>query len=307
MHAHFAPVESTQAYLDALQTYVTQHGRPAALYSDRHGIFTKHDPEDGDPTQFQRALGALEIAGIQALTPQAKGRVERLFQTLQDSQVKALRLAGINDLVSANAFLPSYLAQHNAQFAVPPAEMADAHVAYEGSTEALARICAIHHHRKLSKDLILSFNRQRYIIQTGGQPRYALRGKTITVVVYPGQRIELLADGKILPFKVFDPTVDMTPPVDDKTLNTRVDEVIKHRPAPVRPPSRSQPPMAALPRRAKFRRGPIGPLLNSPLCRTSLPCQTTGHLYFALTPCTSQLVALSRMGCYFAYVNNLLL
>ena len=66
------------------------------MYSDRHGIFTKHDPEDGQPTQFQRALGSLDITGIQALTPQAKGRVERLFQTLQDRLVKALRLAGMD-------------------------------------------------------------------------------------------------------------------------------------------------------------------------------------------------------------------
>ena len=98
MHAHFAPVESTQDYLDALQRYVIAYGRPVALYSDRHGIFTQHDPEEGNPTQFQRALAALDISGIQALTPQAKGRVERLFQTLQDRLVKALRLAGICDM-----------------------------------------------------------------------------------------------------------------------------------------------------------------------------------------------------------------
>ena len=229
MQARFVPVESTQAYLSILQDYVTSHGRPTALYSDRHGIFTKHDPEDGAPTQFQRALEALEIAGIQALTPQAKGRVERLFQTLQDRLVKALRLAGVCDMAAANAFLEDYLATHNARFAVAPADDTDAHAPYDGNTEQLARICAIHHRRKLSKDLVLSFNRQRYILQTGGQPRYALRGATVTVVVYPDQRIELLHGEEILPFKVFDTASAPMPPVDDKTLNTRVDEVLKTR------------------------------------------------------------------------------
>jgi len=229
MQAHFAPVESTQAYLTALQDYITRHGCPAALYSDRHGIFTKHDPEDGEPTQFQRALGALQIAGIQALTPQAKGRVEQLFQTLQDRLVKALRLAGISDMATANAFLADYLAEHNARFAVAPADDTDAHLPYDGDAGQLARICAIHHRRKLSKDLVLSFNRQRYILQTGSQPRYALRGAMVTVVVYCDQRIELLHGEEVLPFKVFDPAQAIASPVDDKALNAHVDELLKSR------------------------------------------------------------------------------
>jgi transposase len=229
MHAHFAPVESSQAYLTALQTYVTAYGCPAALYSDRHGIFTKHDPEDGEPTQFQRAIGALGIVGIQALTPQAKGRVERLFQTLQDRLVKALRLAGISDMAAANAFLPSYLAGHNARFAIVPEDGEDAHAPYRGDTAGLARLCAIHHRRKLSKDLVLSFNRQRYVLQTKGQPRYALRGETVTVVVYPDRRIELLHGAEILPFKVFDPAQTVAAAADDKTLNACVDDVLKQR------------------------------------------------------------------------------
>jgi transposase len=229
MHAHFAPVESTQAYLSALQDYVTRHGRPAALYSDRHSIFTKHDPEDEAPTQFQRALDTLGIAGIQALTPQAKGRVERLFQTLQDRLVKAMRLAGISDIRSANAFLEHYLVEHNARFARSPADPDDAHLPYAGKTEELARYCATHHRRKLSKDLVLSFMRQRYIVCTQGAPRYGLRGANVTVVVYDDGRIELLHGQEVLAFKVFDAAQDVPQPLDDKTLNARVDELIEKR------------------------------------------------------------------------------
>ena len=229
MHAHFAPVESTQAYLSALQDYVTRHGRPVALYSDRHGIFTKHDPEDEAPTQFQRALDTLGIAGIQARTPQAKGRVERLFQTLQDRLVKAMRLAGISDLLSANAFLEPYLVEHNARFAQSPAEPNDAHLPYESKAEELARCCATHHRRKLSKDLVLSFRRQRYIVRTQGAPRYGLRGANVTVVVYGDGRIELLHGQEVLAFTVFDATQDVPQPLDDKTLNARVDELVEKR------------------------------------------------------------------------------
>ena len=237
MAARFVPVECAQAYLDALRIYVAAYGAPAALYSDRHGIFTKHDPEDGEPTQFQRAIRELGIAGIQALTPQAKGRVERLFQTLQDRLVKALRLAGIGDIDAANVFLPRYLEGHNARFAVTPADPADAHSPYTGTGEALARICALHHRRTLSKDLVLSFHRQRYILQTAGAPRYALRGQHVTVVQYPnGRRIELLHGPDILPFKVFDPAKPLSPPVDAKTLNASVDGIVAQRaPTPPRP------------------------------------------------------------------------
>ncbi|WP_308387973.1 ISNCY family transposase [Acidithiobacillus sp. AMEEHan] len=242
MFARFVPVESTQAYLDVLKAYVTTYGCPVALYSDRHGIFTKHNPEDGKPTQFQRATASLGIETIQALTPQAKGRVERLFQTLQDRLVKAMRLADIADIEAANVFLTGYLPEHNARFAVAPLDPADAHQSYEGEASELARICAIQHPRTLSKDLVLSFRRQRYIVQTNGAPRYALRGKRITVVEYGDGRVELLAGQEILPYKVFDPAQDVFTAVDDKTLNARVDAILttrqlkeKWRPGPDHP------------------------------------------------------------------------
>jgi hypothetical protein len=239
MLARFVPVESTAAYLALLEEYVTTYGCPVALYSDRHSIFTKHDPEDAEPTQFQRATRALGMATIQALTPQAKGRVERLFQTLQDRLVKAMRLAGICDIDTANAWLPGYLAQHNARFAVEAQDAEDAHLPFVGSAEELARLCAIHHRRKLSKDLVVSFNRQRYIVQTGGAPRYALRGQAIDVLTYRNGRIELMHGKEKLPFKVFDPAQDVPAPVDDKSLDARVDALVQarkpYRPAPDHP------------------------------------------------------------------------
>jgi transposase len=229
MAACFTPAETSQAYLDGLQAYVRVYGCPAALYSDRHGIFTKHDPEDAEPTQFQRATDSLGIATIQALTPQAKGRVERLFQTLQDRLVKAMRLAGVNDIEAANSFLQTFLPAHNERFGVAPEDKQDAHIPCPVDEVALSRICAIQHRRKLTKDLVVSFKRQRYIVQTGGAPRYALRGHSVTVIEYPDDRIELLHNNEILPFKVFDEAKQINSAVDDKTLNYRVDEVLAQR------------------------------------------------------------------------------
>ena len=208
---------------------------------------------------FQRAISELGIAGIQALTPQAKGRVERLFQTLQDRLVKALRLADIGDIDAANAFLPGYLEGHNARFAVTPEDPADAHSPYTGTGEALARICALHHRRTLSKDLVLSFHRQRYILQTAGAPRYALRGQHVSVVQYPNGRIELLHGPDILPFKVFDPAKPLSRPIDAKILNASVDGILAQRASTPRPK-----PPADHPWRGSFKPQSARPSSSSP-------------------------------------------
>ena len=89
-----APSESTQAYMETLREVLQQHGRPVALYSDRHSIFRVNHPDhEGEITQFTRALQTLDIQPIHARTPQAKGRVERANQTLQDRLVKGKRLS----------------------------------------------------------------------------------------------------------------------------------------------------------------------------------------------------------------------
>ena len=95
--------------METLRAYLAQHGRSVALYSDKHRIFRVNHPDhEGELTQFTRALRTLDIKPIHANTPQAKGRVERANQTLQDRLVKELRLAGISDIDAANAFLPGF-------------------------------------------------------------------------------------------------------------------------------------------------------------------------------------------------------
>ena len=95
--------------MDLLGRYLRKHGRMVALYVDRDSIFRAEDTDPSDPrptlTQFSRALGELEIELILAYSPQAKGRIERFFQTAQDRLVKELRLAGARTMDQANVVL----------------------------------------------------------------------------------------------------------------------------------------------------------------------------------------------------------
>ncbi len=125
----FAPAETTRAYLGALRDHVLAHGCPAAFYSDRHGIFRVNakDAASGDgKTELGRVSERLRIELINALTPQAKGRVERANQTLQDRLVREMRLRGISSIEEAQAFTPAFIAAWNQKFAVPPRDSQDA-------------------------------------------------------------------------------------------------------------------------------------------------------------------------------------
>ncbi len=150
--AHFASEEDTVSYLRLLKTLVSRCGIPVALYMDRHSIFRRNDAAWSlaeelrgrqDPTQVGRALEALGIEVIYALSPQAKGRIERLWGTLQDRLVAELRLAGIATLAAANAFLPAFTSQFNARVARPPADLAPAWRPLPRGLD-LERICSLY-------------------------------------------------------------------------------------------------------------------------------------------------------------------
>lgn len=130
--ALFREQEDAAGYMLWLRRVVETNGVPVALYVDRHGIFERRarDPLTLEeelaggrlPTQFGRVLAELDIRVIHALSPQAKGRVERLWGTFQDRLVSELRLAGVTDLAQANAFVPTFLVDFNRRFGVPPAQ-----------------------------------------------------------------------------------------------------------------------------------------------------------------------------------------
>ena len=233
-YARFEPAETARAYLSGLRTYVTRFGRPVALYSDRHSIFTKHDPEDPTPTQFERAARALAIEPILALSPQAKGRVERSFQTLQDRLVKALRLAGIDTVAAANALLPRFVEHYNARFGKAPKNSQDAHRTQEIGAESLRWVTSEPHPRTLSKSLSCQYQGRQYLIQTNGAPAYHLRAARITVCDNGSDDVVLLHQGRALPYRVFARHDLPTRIADDKTVDAHVEAALQ-RQTPARP------------------------------------------------------------------------
>jgi len=127
--ARFFPFEGSSGYLWLLKALVKRYGIPLVLYHDRHGALHRNDSNwtlqeqlagRQDPTQVGLALEGLGIRSIAALSPQAKGRIERLFGTLQDRLGAELGLEGIKDLEAANRFLKTFLPRFNRRFAVPP-------------------------------------------------------------------------------------------------------------------------------------------------------------------------------------------
>jgi transposase len=129
---HLRPAEDLHGYLTLLQQLAERHGLPVTLYGDRLGVFVRNDAHWSleeelqgaqHPTQFGQVLRDLGIGYIAAHSPQAKGRIERLWETLQDRLVAELRLHGITTVATAEAFLPTYLADHNRRFAQPPADL----------------------------------------------------------------------------------------------------------------------------------------------------------------------------------------
>lgn len=148
--ARFRVVEDAHGYFLLVQEIVTTHGRPLAFYHDRHSIFraptrqetvTQQLTGQREQTPFGRLLDALGSAAISAHSPQAKGRVERLFGTLQDRLVSALRLAGATTMAQANAGLTPFLVDFNARFCVPAADHTPCFRPLEPTTDPEACFC----------------------------------------------------------------------------------------------------------------------------------------------------------------------
>ena len=217
------PAETTRAYMETLSAYLAQHGRPVALYSDKHSIFRVNHPDhEGELTQFSRALRTLDIEAIHANSPQAKGRVERANQTLQDRLVKELRLQGIDNLEAANVFLPTFMAQYNARFAVAPQTTVDAHRTLLHNPDELALILCLHHTRKLSKNLTFQFHNREYQIQTEGQG-YRLRRAAVTVCEAFEGSVSVIHQGKPLAYRLLAEGEPPTPLDDEKSVHHRVE------------------------------------------------------------------------------------
>ena len=177
MELRFVPSESTATYFEALRRYLQAHGRPVAFYSDKHSVFraARSDAKNGNGmTQFGRALSELNMEILCANSSEAKGRVERANRTLQDRLIKELRMAGIDDIDAANAYLPGFITRFNRQFAKQPAKSDNLHRPLNIPADRLDDILCWREKRHVGKQLTINFERKRIILtETEQSPRSA--------------------------------------------------------------------------------------------------------------------------------------
>src|SRR5271169_4922064 len=194
--AQFFPAETTFGYLCLLKQLLRRHGVPLAFYGDHSGIFVRHDDcwtveeqlaGKRQPTQFGRALEQLGVTFIAANSPQAKGRVERLWGVLQDRLCSELRLAQARDLDSANTVLRIFMADYNCRFARRPRAMP---TAWRPAPENLDRICCFVHQRVVSNDNIVQWEGQRFQISQQGQ-RFSFAGAKVHIYQALDGRVSL--------------------------------------------------------------------------------------------------------------------
>lgn len=225
LQLRFVDSESFFSYCQAAEGYFRQYGKPVAFYSDKNSIFRVNVPSVGtrnDLTQFGRAMQELEIEIICANTPQAKGRVERVIQTLQDRLPKEMRLLGISNMIQGNVYLPEFLLDFNQRFGETPHSDVDLHRPL-AAQDNLAHILTWQETRTLSKNLTLQFHKTVYQIQTD-RPTYALRNAQVTVCVNAQEQITILSHGKALPYAIYQQQAKQAEVVPAKLLDQALDK-----------------------------------------------------------------------------------
>ena len=225
MHLRFCPSESTFDYMTAFRSYVGEHGKPVAFYSDKHSIFRttkaarKTNGDQDGMTQFGRMLDELNIDIICANTPQAKGRVERANRTLQDRLVKELRLQGIDTIADANSFAPAFIEDFNRRFAKPAKNPKDVHRPLAPHDDLDGSAC-VKHQRTVSNSLTVIYDRVLFILERN-QLSERLSRQKVMVCDYPDGRLEIRHGGEVLPYRAFDKEqrVKRAEVVENKRLN----------------------------------------------------------------------------------------
>jgi transposase len=182
-HALFREQEDAQGYFLLLHQIVNDYGIPMALYHDRHGIFerSRSEPESLEeqlegrrrPTQFGRLMEELGITSIPSRSPQARGRIERLWGTFQDRLVSELRLGGVKTIEQANRVLYDFLPRYNQRFAVPATQSGTA-FRPPGNGFILEEVFCFKYHRTVGTDNVVRFGEHRLqILPTDGRLSYS--------------------------------------------------------------------------------------------------------------------------------------
>lgn len=209
MDGEFVDYEGTFTLFEATEHYLKTHGKPISLYVDKHSTFKinrqatiEEELKDFLPqSQFGRAMEDLRIELIFAHSPQAKGRVERLFETLQDRLVKEMRLEGISTKEDATRYFREvYIPKHNARFAVLPKDSTNMHRVLLPQDD-LTRIFTVQTNRVISKVLVVQYKNTRYQLGTKGTYQYLLQKQNIVVEEDRVGTLVFRHNGKTIPYK----------------------------------------------------------------------------------------------------------
>ena len=220
-YGRFYDYEGTKPAMDSFKGYVGKYGLPMSVYLDQHTTYksskklTEWEEVEGKESlsQFERALKELGVEVIHALSPQAKGRVERLFGVLQDRLVKEMRLRGIKTKEEANEFLEEYLPRHNERFGVCPANEADAHVKLPRHVD-LDRYLCIKTERTIRNDNTIALNGRLYQIEERG-------GQKVVVEERLDGSLRMMNKGVALKYKEITerPKKELAPKTDLRVYN----------------------------------------------------------------------------------------
>lgn len=227
----FVESESTRSYFEATQEYLERHGRPLSFYVDKHSVFrvnttkvcSASTKESNGETQFGRAMSELDIELIFANSAQAKGRVERANQTLQDRLVKEMRLLGINSMEEGNKYLPEFMEKFNKRFAVVPKDKLNVHRPIL-KEQNLGEILCFKETRVISKNLAIQYKNKMYQINLEPGYEYTMRRAKVTVIEKINGEIRVEYRGKRLDCSV----IKVTKPAEvysSKLVNKKVDEI----------------------------------------------------------------------------------
>ena len=203
-YGRFYEYEGTIPALDSFKRYCKKHGIPLSVYLDKHPTYKSTMKEENrnifNPmsamSEFERVAYELGVKVIHANSPQAKGRVERLFQTLQDRLIKEMRLKGIKTIEDGNKFLEWYLPVHNKRFSVQAMQKQDIHVKILPDTD-LDSIFCIKTERTLRNDFTISYNNQLYQIEDATKAKKVIVEKRINGQIFITYNKERLRYKKI--------------------------------------------------------------------------------------------------------------
>jgi transposase len=194
VYAKFYEYEGTIPAMDLLKNYAFEYGLPMSIYSDRHTTYKSTDKNKEALSQFGRALEELGIELIHASTPQAKGRVERLFGTLQDRLVKEMRLKNISDIKTANNFLREYLPVFNSKFNVIPLDNTNVNIKIDKTVNLDDYLC-VKNERTVKNDNTISYNSKLYQLEPG------IRAKKVIVEERIDNSVHIKYNGIPLKYK----------------------------------------------------------------------------------------------------------